>query len=586
MRRGFTTLLICLALNCPASAQETLVPEYAPYGDLAERSIQAGIQPSPGIGRIIDALKQNPTALGLITPLGPPAPRDNVQFEGRDSDIVAKMIANGAVSLSQNGQIIDVGQLAQTDFFQDTTDGILVITDLSKLMDYNEDFQPNISSIALELLQQLTPESIQMVGPVCFVDPCACGYCIPDNDIPPSILPPVSPEPSAAPSIGFGSQLTRSTPENGYEGAIGNHPVQFDYVGSETTPRINRASVELFRALVPTSITNCPIRFSRPWETVRSNYFERERNLNCTATVFDLLAFESAASLQTSERSLVEASPTLREQAIEIYRRYSRECLIPLRETISSESGFSRVLETATNEVQVRRLLASIGRVSPGVNNFTCSGVIVDTSDGLALLTAAHCLGEVVQAGEDVNRRMLQTFAEIEFMAFDGSSFLIDVDQDLDGYTYDRTNQDIAGFLLSESMMQPNMGLPLAASTFEPWEQMLVIGENPYLGALNYLDGVEGLDLLQRSMTVSLSTDCIYQAVQSGSLRYVCQTAKGMSGSPILSIRDGKFTVMGVHTRQLSSAEFGPIQCTADGRILGGVNGGISVLEMDLVSSN
>jgi hypothetical protein len=148
----------------------------------------------------------------------------------------------------------------------------------------------------------------------------------------------------------------------------------------------------------------------------------------------------------------------------------------------------------------------------------------------------------------------------------------------LDGFTYNLGNEDVAGTFLPDGLpdFERGGGLPLLGSPLREWEPLLIVGENPYLSAVNLMDGLSGHEHLQASFVVSLEPSCQYRGANNGSLSYFCQTARGMSGSPILVVRDGRFYIAGVHNRR--ATKMGPLLCE-DGALAGGANAGIAILE-------
>lgn len=402
--------------------------------------------------------------------------------------------------------------------------------------------------------------SIMIPSPSCIIDPCACGWCPEDDgNLLQLHLNSFSEESSFGPS---------STPQATESTVFGT----FD-----------RASLQAFRDSVPQDLTICPVQRIRPWSIVRENYLARSRLLSCTETALELRRFEEETWLSVQVEGLLALSEDLRRTAETLYRDYSDECLIPLAATVSEQSDAerSRVLRTATAPGQVDILLSSVGRLSAGLNNHTCSAAVVSFPNRIALLTATHCLGIVSAAEEGGTFRSLEaTYAQLTFTAYDGTTMNFQVDEALDGHTYSALNEDVAGvFVDLPNGKVVNSGLPLVGAPLQPWEPFLIVGENPYLAAVNRADSIEGMEHLQMSMSVTLSPDCQFRASNAGSLHYLCQTAGGMSGSPIIVVRDGRFFVAGVHTRR--QPEMSSVRCDR-GLATGGVNGGVAIIENDL----
>lgn len=401
--------------------------------------------------------------------------------------------------------------------------------------------------------------SIMLPSPSCIIDPCACGWC-PEGD---------------------GNLLQLHLNSLSEESSVG--PLSAPQaIESPIFGTFDRDSLQAFRDSVPRDLTICPVQRIRPWRIVRENYLARERQLSCTETAVDLLSFEEETWLSVRADGLLALSEDLRRTAEALYRDYSGECLIPLAATVSEQSDAerSRVLRTATAPGQVDILLSSVGRLTAGLNNHACSAAVVSFPNRIALLTATHCLGLTFNSGEEESLRSLETYEQLTFTAYDGTTMNFQVDEALDGHTYSALNEDVAGVFIDLPDGQVvNAGLPLVGAPLQAWEPFLIVGENPYLAAVNRADRLEGLEHLQMSMSVTLSPDCQFRASNAGSLHYLCQTAGGMSGSPIIVVRDGRFFVAGVHTRR--QPEMSSVRCDR-GIPTGGVNGGIAIIENDL----
>lgn len=428
--------------------------------------------------------------------------------------------------------------------------------------------------------------SILQPSPSCILDPCLCGWCPekPDDHSNGLSIVPVDPnilQPS--PSCMLDPCLCGWCPEE--SGAqIGIDPLSSvaENLVYEAQPQtvISRSDIEILQGAIPKTLTSCPLQHIRPWGTVRENYFFREEQHACTQAVLDLIDLEDQLYLSVTANGLLNLSGNEQEAAEAGYRRYVSICLQSLTSTTAEVSApeSSRVLRNATAPGQVEHLFDSVGRLSAGVNGHTCSAVIASTSRGPALLTASHCLGLVGTDSNDENLKELTVYENLEFTSFSGNRMLFDVDLELDGFSYDLRNEDVAGaFISSEATgLEETFGLPLLGSPLEAWEPLLIVGENPYLSAVNRLDGLSGREHLEQSFVVSLEPSCQYRGADHGSISYFCQTARGMSGSPILVIRNGRFYVAGVHNRRTSP--MAPLSCE-NGALQGGANAGIAVLE-------
>lgn len=393
--------------------------------------------------------------------------------------------------------------------------------------------------------------TILQPSPSCILDPCNCGWC-PEED---------------------GPQMTINSMSVPSEDAA---------YAAQPQATISRAGIEALQGAVPTEMTICPPQHMRPWESVRENYFYREEQLACTQSVLDLVDLERQLYLNVAANGLLNLSGDEQETAEAGYREYVAACLQSLTSTTAETSTLedSRVLRNATAPGQVEQLFDSVGRLSAGVNGHTCTAIIASTSRGPTLLTAAHCLGVVATDATDENSKELTVYGDLEFTSFSGNRILFDVDLALDGFKYDLRNEDVAGTFISPEAagFEGTGGIPLLGSPLETWEPLLIVGENPYLSAVNLMEGMSGQEHLESSFVVSLEPSCQYRGADQGSMNYLCQTARGMSGSPILVIRNGRFYVAGVHNRRASS--MAPLACD-NGVLKGGANAGIAVLEHD-----
>ena len=398
--------------------------------------------------------------------------------------------------------------------------------------------------------------SVLLPSPTCIVDPCLCGWCPDEGGLPTSpFLPETKDE-----ALGL---RNRSNAVNSDAPSLG---------------RFEMGPISLFQKSVPTELTLCPPQGIRPWGLVRESFLNRDSAISCTAAVEKLTDFENEIGLRISAADTIGIADEISERAISVYSEYANACLVPLRSAVMFKGAVERsnVLGIATAPGQTDLLLASVGRIAPTVGSLTCSAAIVSTDRGPAVLTAAHCLGVRDRNTAEEEGKLLSVFEDVVFTSFDGRSFSLSIDPALDGFSYSRDNSDIVGAFIEPDNSIEGIGLPLVGAPLVSWEPMLIVGENPYLSALAHLEGMNGLDLIQKSMSVTLAPDCVFRAANQGGLVYLCQTAAGMSGSPIIVVRDGKFFVSGVHTRRLAAPS--PVVCQ-NGVPAGGVNGGIAIMD-------
>lgn len=409
----------------------------------------------------------------------------------------------------------------------------------------------------------------RLESPICFIDPCACGYC-PDES-------PVDE------SNGLLPLRLNSIDESS--------PPITPYVDSEVTV-LGRLEIEdLYSGweYVDTEINVCPDQRVRPWEMHREAYFSRVASLECTNKVAELQTFEDSmrGMLNIQDLSNPQVRGQLKRDAIEVYTSYTKSCLIRLDDVAIRENRYrnedpskSNVLQFAFTTGQVGTLFDSVGRITSIRGQNWCSASIVQNKQGNAfLLTAMHCLG--LTATLDQSSKILsQVYPSLIFQNYSGDEFNVSVDSSVENIPYQFNSQDVALIPIRDTnlVFDEPVGLPLSSEELVPWEPFMIIGENPYLFALERLETLAARIPLKNSMSITLTPHCRFRNHVGPELRYLCQTARGLSGSPIVVNRNGKLSVVGVHTGALSNEQRGPFKCGAEGGS-GGINRGIALID-------
>lgn len=465
------------------------------------------------------------------------------------------------------------------------------------------------------------PGGVQMPSPSCIYDPCACGYC-PEGappstgaqQTPPNL--PVAPAPSDSPSVSRPSDSGESsmflsfprpegpsiakgtvdlerfqivdicridpcacaycpnTNENGASALEFSAPQMFQ------KSEISLATLERSGSFVDNDFSMCPDQRIRPWGLMREAFFFRERAHQCTDTVLELQQVNEVLSVADFPYLFGETLAEVRA----LYEAYASNCIQPLASVVDFQGGYSgnrdtsNVLRFSSKPGETERLLASVGRIlTSNLNRPICSGALISVGDETRLLTAAHCLGLVAASVEDASVFTFEaTWPGLTFETFSGQYYFFEIEGDVAEFSYDPFTEDLVMAPVSSSEDLAHVGIPLVSRVLDPWEPILIVGENPYLSAISSETTESGLRPLASTMSITLDPNCHISAASGGVLRYLCQTEFGMSGSPILVLRDGEFFVAGVHVNRVFNP--GAISCEG-GIAAGGANLGIALTQ-------
>ena len=138
-----------------------------------------------------------------------------------------------------------------------------------------------------------------------------------------------------------------------------------------------------------------------------------------------------------------------------------------------------------------------------------------------------------------------------EFRAFSGWTISLDltkVSKSVAGMEINYYDEDVAFFRIPDDVGLPNeVGIPMIASTPEPFTPIYIVGRNPYLQLLGEQDGVPEYQEPREYISITFDPRCVLLGTQRAHLYHNCQTQGGLSGGPIMVFRDHQIYVAGVH---------------------------------------
>lgn len=353
----------------------------------------------------------------------------------------------------------------------------------------------------------------------------------------------------------------------------------------------------------------CPDQDRWPWQASREDYFARRDMQQCTWAYYRLANFDAYSKMwnvrKYEEKYRRKWNPNARPIGYPVdgllnpqsdqhlmpiaewvFRGYSEKCLRNIDDLTvygsNMNSEKSNFLNKAFHYYELDALQESIGLFKTHARDrFECSGAIASINGVPYLTSAMHCLGRIETATDGMTQ-LASVHPYLTFTTYAGRTFELAVSDDLIGVAFELERDDLFAVEIPDESFPELAGahprpmlVPIATLPLEPWEPMLIIGFNAYMGTIAELDGIQGMDLMHQSIAVETGADCQVRASSRGKLRYQCQTAARMSGAPIFAWRDFKFVLAGVHVGDAGS-HMRPLSCDS-GSPVGGINRGISI---------
>jgi hypothetical protein len=202
------------------------------------------------------------------------------------------------------------------------------------------------------------------------------------------------------------------------------------------------------------------------------------------------------------------------------------------------------------NDSTVAQLLDTSHRslIAKAVGTFsTRNGDCVGTVTGSSILTARHCLGrekdgeiavEIPETG--FNFRSLDGTIELHVPKPNSAPAALPLDQ------LEKDWIELAFSVPPEIVPKIPVDLKLAAR----WQPLLLVSVSRYLQAL-----AQEAVASPNNITFDISPLCSILARDGNILFHSCQTLRGMSGSPLLTMSEGRLSVVGVHSGDAEAVE-------------------------------
>jgi hypothetical protein len=211
-----------------------------------------------------------------------------------------------------------------------------------------------------------------------------------------------------------------------------------------------------------------------------------------------------------------------------IVESYVDECSKGLQ-----EGAVSKLL-TLDNQIRVAK---SVGIITTPTQR--CMGAIV----GSRVLTARHCFA-IPEADAGVHQ-LIPAESAVDFDTLSGDHFSLSFDgSDRSPLREDQRDKDWITLAMNPLITAgPSMSLGYDPELAQVWQPLVLISMSPYVMALR-----NDFRSSTSNAVIDISPVCDILAKDGGYIFHACQTLAGMSGAPLLTMKDGLLTVVGIHT--------------------------------------
>jgi hypothetical protein len=300
-------------------------------------------------------------------------------------------------------------------------------------------------------------------------------------------------------------------------------------LGLESAPVSSAEPVS--SAAPPPADEQCAANTRRPYELQRSIIFYQmtEEAKKCSEAVRELRSV--VKSLGGGGVALLSASylndpDNLHHRGV--VKRYVEGCSYKVEQEV------------------VRKLLGQEGRLAilKAIGTFVATGgACIGTVIGDKLMTARHCFGtgdlrdganpiQVPEKGFEFTSLDQTVKFHVAKPAAPEADLLRDA-LDKDWILLDLPKNAL-----------PAASISLVTDRAIDWQPLIMVSVSRYREALSAASPRTPLD----AVTIDIAPTCSVLAKDGNYLFHACQTLRGMSGSPLLTMRDGKVVAIGVHT--------------------------------------
>lgn len=208
-----------------------------------------------------------------------------------------------------------------------------------------------------------------------------------------------------------------------------------------------------------------------------------------------------------------------------IVERYVNSCSYSL--------GDARAISHLTTPETIQKIRRAIGIIRVGPSR--CMATI---TNGM-LLTARHCFGTAT-AGD----LLPDTQAAVQFTSLDSAlSFQIKTSLREAQLSPGARDEDWVALPLGEEAPSNILSLTFAPQLATRWQPLILISVSGYAQALANNNAISP-DVIR----IDISPKCVVQAREGHFIYHSCQTLRGMSGAPLLTMNGTELVVIGVHT--------------------------------------
>jgi len=169
---------------------------------------------------------------------------------------------------------------------------------------------------------------------------------------------------------------------------------------------------------------------------------------------------------------------------------------------------------------------------------------------GGRVLTARHCLA--VAEEQDGVHALIDRESALDFETLSGDKYQLSFDgADVSPLRESARDRDWIVLGIKGGLHRPpGEALGYAPKLADLWRPLVLVSMSPYAMALR--NDYRSSD---QNAVIDISPICDILARDGSYIFHACQTLAGMSGAPLMTIEDGRLTVVGVHTGDASAVD-------------------------------
>jgi hypothetical protein len=276
-----------------------------------------------------------------------------------------------------------------------------------------------------------------------------------------------------------------------------------------------------------------------PYIKIMTDYGQSKNYLACQASFYSLEIARDLVDMEEAKKKAIIGA---------LYIRYVEACLQPIPPNLAKR------LALFWSTWPVRFHNKPLG--------FYCLGFDID---GTHIVTAKHCLvaDAVLDRTALVNNTTMAPLPNSRISFADNLKItheyhLSPVHEQLYENTFSTSNlsDDIAVVVLDK----PRQINPLEISTHRSWDRIVTLTSfYPYEQFMQCVSERGGLPCnIANLIRIDSSPTCVTPIRQGDCILHGCQTRPGSSGGPILAVRNGEYSLIGVHTGSIDDLENAP----------------------------